>query len=426
MVRSASRLSPSDRTVTRVVLLAGLFGGGLIPLYFTLWAPETPLAWDFRAYLHAVDLFLSGESFVGVSPPVGNGEYVYPPMIVGLFLPYAVFPGVMSAFLVQLLVQGAFCLGTGRVVVSVIERYDGPLFRVDRVLVYLFCVGSTYPVIVLGQGQVDPILLFALSLAFLLDERGRQLLSGVLFAIPAIVKLFPALFGIWLLRKRSLRAIASAVATGSAAVLVSLLAFGIDRNLDYLWFILTDRSRIQDLGASLSPNFSALTLSRPLSVVLPNIDPHLYPAVALALVAPVLVVLWHRLDSIEARLLAYLGTLACVLLLSPASNIHHVIFLYFPLVPLLYLLDHEPSRTLLHVGTLVMLFPVQPVQIETVLSMAPLPLLVNTVVTDAVRSVLTMGTMTLWGLLVVLCGCLTFTLWAEPEEASVRVPTDDD
>ena len=426
MVISQSRPGKSSRLATRIVLATGLIGGGLIPTYFALWAPEVPLAWDFRAYLHAADLFLSGDPFVGVSPPVGNGEFVYPPIVIGMFLPYAAFPNVMSAFLVQLFVQGAFCLGTGWVIIAVIEQHRGPLERLDKLLICLFCVASTYPIIVLGQGQVDPILLFALSLAFLFEERGQDILSGILFAIPAIVKLFPALFGVWLVRKRSWLAIKSAVATGLGAITVSVLAFGVERNVNYAWFILTERSRIQDLGNTLSPNFSALTLSRPLSVFLPNVEPHLYPLVALSILAPILVVLCYQIETIEARLLAYLGTIAGMLLLSPASNIHHVLFLYFPLVPLLYLLDHEPTRTLLQVGTVVMLFPIQPLQVETVLSMAPLPLLVEAVVSDAVRDLLTTGTMTLWGLLIVLGGCLTFTLGTTTEPTSVTLSTEDD
>ena len=422
---ASSPPSPA-RLTTRIVLTAGLVGGGLIPTYFAVWAPEIPLAWDFRAYLHAADLFLSGEPFVGVSPPVGNGEFVYPPITVGLFLPFALVPDVEVAFLVQLGIQTGFCLGLGRLIVAAVRRYDGPLQRVDRLLIYLFCLASTYPVIVLGQGQVDPILVFALSLAFLLEERGRAALSGMLFAIPAIVKLFPALFGVWLVRKRAWLALKASIATGLSAIAISVLAFGVDRNVNYVWFILTERSRIDDLGTTLSPNFSALTLSRPLSVALPSVDPHFYPLVALTIVAPILVVLWYGIETIEARLLAYLGTLAGILLLSPASNIHHVIFLYFPLVPLLYLLDHEPTRTLLHVGTLVMLFPVQPVQVETVLAFVPIPVLVEAALVDAVRTVLTTGTMTLWGLLIVLCGCLTFSIWAEPERTSVGHLTEDD
>ncbi|MFB6178901.1 MAG: glycosyltransferase family 87 protein [Halorientalis sp.] len=426
MVISQSRPPTTNKLATRLVLTAGLVGGLLIPLYFALWAPRVPLAWDFRAYLHAADLFLSGEPFVGVSPPVGNGQFVYPPIVVGMFLPYLVFPDVLSAFVVQLGLMGSFCLGTGWVIVSVIERHGGSLTRMDKLLIYLFCLASTYPVIVLGQGQVDPILAFALSLAYLCEERGQQIRSGILFAIPAIVKLFPALFGIWLVRKRAWRAIKSAVATGLGAVTLSLFVFGVDRNLQYAWFILTDRSRIQDLGRTLSPNFSALTLSRPLSVVIPGVDPHLYPLVALFLVAPVLIVVSYGIESVQARLLAYLGTIAGVLILSPASNIHHVIFLYFPLVPLLYLLNHEPTRTLLHVGTLVMLFPVQPVQVQTVLAMAPIPLVVEATLADAARQLLTTGTMTLWGLVIVLLGCLTFTIWAKPEPRSVRLPAEDD
>lgn len=426
MVISQSRRPSPNRLATRIVLATGLIGGGLIPTYFALWAPEVPLAWDFRAYLHAADLFLSGEPFVGVSPPIGNGEFVYPPIVIGMFLPYVAFPNVTSAFFVQLVIMGTFCLATGWLIISVIERHSGPLERLDKLLIYLFCIASTYPVIVLGQGQVDPLLLFTLSLAFLMEERGKQILSGVLFAIPAIVKLFPALFGVWLVRKRSWLALKSAVLTGLSAVTVSILAFGIDRNLNYAWFILTERSRIRDLGNTLSPNFSALTLSRPLSVFLPNVEPHLYPLVALTILAPILVILSYQIETIEARLLAYLGTLVGMLLLSPASNIHHVIFLYFPLVPLLYLLNHEPTRTLLHVGTIVMLFPIQPMQVETVLGMAPLPLVIEALVADAVREILTTGTMTLWGLLIVLCGCLTFTLTGKSEPTSVTLSTEDD
>lgn len=58
----------------RAVLLAGVVDGTAVPVYYLLLADVTPLAWDFRAYRHAADLFVRSEPFVGAEPPVGGGE----------------------------------------------------------------------------------------------------------------------------------------------------------------------------------------------------------------------------------------------------------------------------------------------------------------------------------------------------------------
>jgi hypothetical protein len=391
-----------DRT-TRAVLLAGVGVGVLVPAYFLAVAESAPLAWDFRAYVHAARLAVAGEPFVGASPPVGDGEFVYPPVTVGLFVPFArldLAVGFAAQFLLQIacgLVAAAFCV-----------RAAGPLARVDRALVGLFCVASVYPAVVLGQGQVDLALLAMLAGGTLALEADRETTAGALFGAAAAVKLFPAALGLWALRARAWRTVAGAVGVGTGSLLAGVAAFGLDAHLRYATFLLADRSRLEWFAGTPSPDASAMTLARPLSVLLPSLDPQWYVPVAVVLLAPALAASYRSMATRTDRLVALCATLVVTLLASPASNVHHALLVYFPLVPLLYRVDGAPGR-LLHAGALVALVPVQPAILRGaagvlgVTEAAALPL-------RAATALLTVGSPALWGLLLVLSGCVSFAL----------------
>ncbi len=400
----------------RAVLAVGVVGGLLIPVYFFLFAEVTPLAWDFMAYHLAAETYLAGEQFVGVRPAVGNGVYVYPPLVVLLFVPYALLGGWFGTFLIQSALNLALGVALAWLILRVIEGRPGrQLATLDRGLVAAFVLASTYSMIALGQGQVDHAVALALLLGFLWLERGEQEKSGLAFAFAAVLKVFPVLVGVWLLYRRAWRAIAAAVAAGLAAVTTSFLLFGVDTHVRYLEFILDERSRVSEFGGELAPDFFGLTLSRPLSVLLPGVDPSLYTPIAAVLFAPVLWLLYARSETFEDRLVAFLGTLIGVLIVSPASNPNHVLFLYFPMVTLAVTLAHRRSRRLVLAGVLAMSFPIHFTHINRLMELGGVSTDSRATVMTVVEPVLTFGTVTLYGLLFVLAGCLVYALQAGSE-----------
>jgi len=243
------------------------------------------------------------------------------------------------------------------------------------------------------------------------SQRGWQVKSGVAFTVAAVVKLFPILIGVWLLSRRAWRAIAAAVATGSALVLSSLLIFGLDVHLRYVRFILTERSRLDRFDGTFTADFFGMTLSRPLSVLFPELDPASYTLIAAAAFVPVLWVLYRGADSESGRLVAFGGTLVAILLVSPASNLNHVLYLYFPLVTLVFTLEHDPSRRLLLVGLFVLSFPFHLPQIYSFVNVLGLSPGLQHAVFDVAVPILTVGTITLYGLGFVVAGCLAHALW---------------
>jgi len=394
-------------------LLAGIVGGVLTPIYFFLVGDVTPLAWDFLAYLNAADAFAAGERFVGLQASVGNGVYVYPPIVVLLFVPYVLLSGWLVPFLLQFAVNLALGAILGVLIVRVIEqRLSRELPTLDRGLILAFCLASTYPMISLGQGQVDHAVAIALVLGFLYMERGGEVKGGVAFAFAAIVKLFPVLIGVWLLYRRAWKAIAAAVVTGCSALVVSLLVFGVDLHVRYLRFILSERSRVSRFDGSFATDFFGMTLSRPLSVLFPQVDPRFYTLIAAALFVPILLILYRRASTFRGRLVSFLGTLIAILVVSPASNLNHILYLYFPMVTLAYTLDHRPSRRLLLVGIFVLSFPFHLPQVSSMVDLVGLSPGLEQGVMSVVVPVLTLATVTLYGLMFVVAGCLAYALRA--------------
>lgn len=395
----------------RAVLTVGVVGGLLIPVYFFLFAEVTPLAWDFRAYHLAAETALAGEQFVGVRPEVGNGVYVYPPLVVLLFVPYALIGGWFGTFLLQSALNLALGVALAWLILRVVEnRLGHPLSNLDRGLLAAFVLASTYPMIALGQGQVDHAVSLALLLGFVWLERGEQQKSGLAFAFAAVVKVFPVFVGVWLLYRRAWRAIATAAAAGLAAVTTSFLLFGVETHVRYLEFLLNERSRVSEFSGELAPDFFGLTLSRPLSVLLPQVDPSLYSPIAAVLFAPVLWLLYSRSETFEDRLVAFLGTLIGVLIVSPASNPNHVLFLYFPMVTLAFVLAHRRSGRLVLGGILAMSFPIHFTHIDRMMELGGVSTGSRATVMTVVEPVLSFGTVTLYGLLFVLAGCVAYAL----------------
>lgn len=392
------------REYRRATLLWSAACGLLVPVYFLGIADVSHLAWDFRAYHAAAEAALRGDPFVGIDTGLPGVRYVYPPISVALFLPQAAVGGWRLAFALQTAVNVAAALGVAAMVVRTVERRRGRLPAVDRLLVAGFCFGSAPAVAVLGQGQVDTLIALALAGAFVAVERDRPVVAGATLAGAALVKVFPAALGLWLVWRRAWRALAAAVATGVAGLAAGALWFGLDAYRRYFG-VLAGRSRVAEFAGTVSPNFFSMSLSRPLSQLLPGIDPQLYVPLSLLALLPVAGLVARRERTFADRLATYLVAITVVLLVSPASNALYVVYVYFPLLCLLYLDATGRGQSLLLAGTAAVALPVQPAHVGDILAAAGVPAPVSAHVLAVVRPVLTVASVPLVGLLAVLAWC---------------------
>lgn len=385
--------------------MVGILSGLAVPVYFFVLSSDTPLAWDFIAYFAAAEAFVAGDPFIGLTPPFGDGQYVYPPVAVLGFVPLLILGDWFLAYLVLSLVNLAVLVGLAILCLRELDYLDVQLDRVDEGLIIGFCLVSLYPMITLGLGQIDPIVAGLVAVVFLHVERRRDGVAGLALALAGVVKLFPAAFGVWLVRTRRWRA--AAVGIGSAALvgLASILIFGLDVHREYLRFVTTERSRLTAFAEGLSPDFFDVTLARPLTGLLPGAPTAVYVILAVAIVVPPVALTYRRLDTRRDRHLAYLATITAVIIASPASNLNHLLYLYFPLVVTIYALDRSRPRKLVLAGVVLMLLPVQPEQVVDLLDAVRVPSQTVAVLESVVRSVFAHVGLPLIGSLSVLVGC---------------------
>jgi len=417
--RHRPRLGPR-----RALLFVCIAGGLLVPLYFFVLAPTTYLGWDFHAYYTASSAALDGRPFVGVDTGIRGVTYVYPPPSVLVFLPLASVGNWLVAFALQSVVNVAAAFGVAALVIHTVERQRGHLRTSDRLLITGCCVGSVPVVAALGLGQVDTLVALALASAFLALEYGRESVAGGLLGAAALVKMFPAALGVWLLYRRAWRALAAATATGVAGLAAGVAVFGVDSYRRFLT-VLASRSRLDAFADTVSPNFFAMSLSRPLSQLLPPVPPVTYAVVSVVLVTPIL---WRAANTgttIVDRLATFLAFLTAILVVSPASNTTYVLYLYFPVLCLFYL-DTERHQPLLFAGFAAVSFPIQPAQISAVLAAVGTPMPVQQSVSAVATSSLTVASVPLLGCLSILawCGTRGFDT-AQPRHASAVSKTDD-
>lgn len=396
--------SPERNRYRSAVLLSCVVGGLLVPLYFLGLAEVSHFAWDFRAYYTAAEAALHGESFVGIDTGIPGVSYVYPPISVALFIPQAAAGGWKLAFALQTVINVVAALALAALIVRTIEARRGQLVTLDRLLIVGFCLVSAPTMAIFGQGQVDMLIALALAGAFLELERGKQGLAGVTLAGATLVKVFPVVLGLWLVWRRAWRAVGAAFATGITGLVLGWAWFGLDAYQRYL-SVLAGRSRLAEFTGTVSPNFFAMSLYRPFSQALPNVDPHLYAPLALLTVVPTTMFVARRDCDFIDRLTTYLAVVAAMLVVSPASNALYVVYVYFPLLCLLYLDTTRRGGSLLLAGTVAIAFPIQPAQIGAVFATLDVPATLSMHVLAVVRAVLTVTSLPLIGLFGLLAWC---------------------
>jgi uncharacterized membrane protein len=180
---------------------------------------------DFSAYIGAARNMAAGRSpyaaFNGDASVVMTG-FDYPPFAAVLVRPLALLSD--TAAMTFWLWLSLACTVAGALVVArtaLPERW--PRTEIGLIAAVAFAP-ATYNY---WHGQMNPVILLLLALAFQSWVRGREVRCGALLGLAAAIKLSPLVLVVLLLRRRWWRGAAAMVGTAAASVLVAVPFIGV-------------------------------------------------------------------------------------------------------------------------------------------------------------------------------------------------------
>ena len=360
---------------------------------------------DFQTYYYAATNVLSGAQFIGTTPQMPTGPYVYLPITVIFYLPFALLPKWTVAYplLIAINVLGGTVLAI--LLARTLQDRGRSLSRLDMgLLIGLFTFS---PVAVLNIAQTQPNLWLAVCvlLGFRCAEKQQNEAAGVLFAIPAMFKLWPAFFGVWLAYQRNWRAIGAAVLTGLSALLASVLVFGVRLNQRYFNHILTERRWADRFAGGIDPDKAIVTVRRPISVLLPSVDPTLMALLGFAVTGGILAGVYWLANQSETDPIVTFGVTLTLVTVAFPSVTAYLVFLLIPATALLYKATTKRVVVALTISIVLLAMPFTPRQIVSLLDLLPLPAPLGGVLSQVTFNTLQFGLLPLWGAFVLVC-CL--------------------
>lgn len=402
---------------TRVALSLGILAGLLTVVFYALFRPSPDNTFD--VFYAAATSSFAGE----IVYQTEHGLYVYTPVVLLGFYPYALLFEFQNALLVHRLLTLAAAGAYGATLAWFLAQRVS-LSRADRLLVVGFVAVSLYPIVITVLGGVEVFLGAALGVGWILMEHRRDVAGGALWAGAALVKVFPALWGLYLLRRRNLRAVAGAVATGVGATLLGVLVFGVEAYTRYFEIATGSRVRVEMFAGGASPDNEAVTPIRPLAQLFPNVDPHVWPPIIAAVTALLVLAIYVRVptDDLSDRATVLLATVVGITFVMPTSQDLDMYLVYAPLVVLLYTERRALVHALYSVGAVVLVYNFSQNELRPVLGRLGAPGDAAMAVLDPV---LTFATMPLYGLALLFAGCLLRAWRADwAQAAAVRDALD--
>jgi hypothetical protein len=339
--------SPTDRRAVRAVLLVGILVGlGWVAVTTRTDPAQVGIASD--VYYHAGRALLAGGDVYGVAPPDHPGyTFLYPPVVALAFVPHAVLGSEFGALALQ---TPGNVAAAGVVVVAVVralERRDVTFERADVALLAAFALLGVHALPLVVMGQVTLPMAAAMAWGFDALERGRARRAGVALAGAALVKLFPAAVGAWLLRRGENRTVAAAVATGLMGLTAGAVLLGPDLTVTYALTVLP--TEVGTTGGDLTPDPRYATVRRQFAAL--GVAPALRAPLGAAALAVPVAALYRDVDGDVRATAALLGTLAATMLFLSLEPLYFPV-LWFPLLVLLYRLPPGRARGTLLAGTL--------------------------------------------------------------------------
>jgi glycosyl transferase family 87 len=180
--------------------------------------------YDYQAYAHAAQRLLDGQRLYepGVDLAGGFAIYLYPPPFALAFVPFVWLGDPLGLYAWTAVLIGCTVVAVAAMPVSVMLRWA-----------LLLMAGLDWPVLYsLKLGQVGPILLLLFVLGWRWLDRDRGL--GMTIGIGALVKVQPALLGIWAALTGRWRAALFGFGIAAGVCLVTLPIVGIGAWADYV------------------------------------------------------------------------------------------------------------------------------------------------------------------------------------------------
>lgn len=385
------------------MLAIGLLAGLVNAILFPMSQPEQ-VGFATDVYYAAARAAIAGQEFYATLPGASSG-FRYPPIVVVGFYPHALLGDPGLALALQTILNLATVGALATLLIRFVEGAGSGLERPDRLLIAGYAVASVPVTTNLVMGQVNPQLALAIAAGAVWLERERQERAGVAFGLAALVKLFPALLGVWLLRRRAWRAIAAATATGVGLLVLGVLVFGPGALETYVTEVVAGEASVASFSEGPDPTAPYVTVRRQIAFLVPGLSSGELFAVSTVLLAPVFVGVNRVVADRTSRLVALLGTLLATLILFPLEPFYLVLAL-FPLVPLLYLLEPGTPRRLFLAGAFLLSVPTTYETVSAIRTTVGISPHVATAVDGIVRAVFSFVLPPMVGVWLVLAACL--------------------
>lgn len=312
------------------------------------WSPDDRLGVNYYVYHYAAEALLAGEDFYAATPP-GFGDhytYLYPPITILAWVPFTAlesFHGLLALTAITVAVSAASAVAIVR---HVEDGWNRTLGWLDVAAIFLFFLGI-HSTGTLNFGNINLLLAAGIVFGFIALERGREITAGVLFGAVALLKVFPALVGLYLLRIRSWAAIAGATATGLGGLAASALVFGPGTLYRFFVEILLPRSDTAAFVGGYPPDGTYyVTIQRPLShliwAVYPDAPAAVLPIVAALVLGAVLAYCYLGFETKTDHLVAIHATLTSTVIFMSSFRFY-LALVFFSWIPLLYVWHDEPD-----------------------------------------------------------------------------------
>lgn len=374
--------TPPPRS-TRILLGIGILAGLSVYLLTPVEQPaQLMLATD--VYHHATSAFLDGGNLYNNHPPDRSGyNFLYPPITVLLFLPHVLTGSAVGAFVLQTLLNIAAALGTTVVIIRALERRAIAITRIDTILIVLLLLASSYGAIQVINGQVNLWLALFLAIGFDAFDRDRTRITGIVFALAALLKVFPAILGLWLLRLRAWWAVGAAIATGLGGLLLGILLFGPELTMTYFVDVLFARFGDSTYDGQPTPTDNVDGIHRQLAALWPAGSMYFTP-ISVLIIGSLLAGSYTSVSTRYDRDVAALATICAILLFLPLQPLYFPL-ITFPLCMLLFRTHDTGIKWALTIGTLFTFIHIDLQAIDLWLSVVPTP----DVIADGLVSVAT-------------------------------------
>ena len=353
-------------TINRIALALAL--GWLILIGLTL----TPEVDDFRQFRRgAIDLLQAGDPYATRADPAAEAQrqpgtvdesgergFKYPPLFAYLFQPF----GLLEHRTGQLVWFGANVLMLGALIALCIQASGSLLARRYWGVAALGTLLAPPTRLSLQLGQVS-ILMALLLVGCGLLARRRPAPAGLLLTLASIIKLYPALLGVYFLLRGPRRVAWWSLAWVIALVAVFLPFYGLQhyRTFAEVVILSSNHPYTAEFNLSLIAFWERMFAPSPYAV--PLLDAPLL-ARGLTILSSLLVLgvclLARRRGDDEHRLLEYSLWLCAMLILSPINGSYNLLLLLLPLLVILGRLERAPdrrTRNWLIVGTALACWP---------------------------------------------------------------------